>query len=249
MRGSRRARRFEGSKVLVTGGSSGIGLAVANAFLDEGARVAICARSAAALSDFRSRRPEALAIRADVTDPEARARLLDDVIERFGGLDILVNNAGRLIEHDFATAPPPSMTLAEELALNLLAPIQLTAATLERVPTVEALVFVTSGYALVSPRRAPTYGAAKAGLHAFAEGLRRQFKGARPLVLEVLPPTVDTPATAHRDVRKVSPEAVAAALLNGLQRRRARVLVGSVGILPLLLRLSPLTAGRMVGES
>lgn len=242
-------KRFEGKVVLVTGGTSGIGLALAEAFLREGASVAVCGRSRTRVQAFRAGHPGALAVACDVTDPAAQVRLMGHVAGRFGRLDILVNNAGRLIERDFAGGPPDADSIGAELALNLLAPMQLTAHALSRWPCLEALVFISSGYALVSPRRAPTYGAAKAGLHGFAEGLRRQLDPRGIHVLEVMPPVVDTPATAHRDVRKVAPEAVAAATLDALAARRPSALIGATRFLPALLRLAPKAVRRLVAET
>lgn len=240
---------FSGKRVLITGGTSGIGLALADAFRAVGARVAVCARSDGKLGQFKSIRPEALAIKADITDPGAREHVFDEIADAFGGLDILVNNAGRLIDRDFVRFPPKPTELAQETALNFLAPIQLTAAALDRFGPLTAIVFVTSGFALVSPARAPTYGAAKAGLHGFAEGLRRQFEGSQMQVLEVLPPTVDTPATAHRAVSKVTPDVVAEATLRALRRKKPVAFVGATRALPMLLRLLPGVAGRVVGRS
>lgn len=236
-------------RVLITGGTSGIGLALADAFRAAGARVAVCARSESALASFSSVRPDALALKADVTDPNAQQRMLDQIAGAFSGLDILVNNAGRLIDRDFVRSPPGPSEIAEEVALNFLAPIQLTAAALDRFGPLTAIAFVTSGFALVSPRRAPTYGAAKAGLHGFADGLRRQFEGSGTQVLEVMPPTVDTPATEDRAVRKVTPEVVADATLRALRRKRPVALVGATRVLPTLLRLLPSFAERIVGSS
>lgn len=242
-------KRFEGKVVLVTGGTSGIGLALAEAFLREGASVAVCGRDRAKVRAFRAEHPGALAVACDVTDPAARTTLMGHVAGRFGRLDILVNNAGRLIERDFAGPPPDANAIAAEFDLNLLAPVQLSCQALSRWPCLEALVFVSSGYALVSPRRAPTYGAAKAGLHGFAEGLRRQLEPRGIHVLEVVPPVVDTPATAHREVRKVSPETVADATLDALAARRPRALVGAARLLPMLLRLAPETTKRLVSKT
>jgi uncharacterized oxidoreductase len=243
------ARRFAGKVVLVTGGTSGIGLAMAEAFLREGAQVAVCARSKAGLEAFGAAHPRALTIAADVRDPAAQMVMFEQVAVRFGRLDILVSNAGRLVERDFANDTPQPEEIGAEFALNLVAPVQLTAMAVAAWPSLEALVFVSSGYALVSPRRAPTYGAAKAGLHGFAEGLRRQFRPGGTHVLEVLPPVVDTPATAHRAVRKVSPEAVASAALDALAERRPQALVGATRFLPALLRLAPKAVRRMVAET
>lgn len=242
-------RRFEGKVVLVTGGTSGIGLALAEAFLREGASVAVCGRDRARVQAFRAKHPGALALACDVTDLAAQITLMGHVAGRFGRLDILVNNAGRLIERDFVGQPPDADAIAAELHLNLVAPMQLTAQALSRWPCLGALVFVSSGYALVTPRRAPTYGAAKAGLHGFAEGLRRQLQPRGIHVLEVLPPVVDTPATAHREVKKVSPETVADATLDALAARRPLALVGATRLLPALLRLAPEMTKRLVSKT
>ena len=233
--------------VLITGGTSGIGRSLAEAFLAEGAAVAVCGRSEAALERFGRAHPQVLAVRADVTVPEARAAMLDAVAERFGRLDVLVNNAGTFVERDFAGADA-TVALDQEIDLNLTAPIHLTGEALRRWPTLDAIVFVTSGFALVSPTRAPTYGAVKAGLHGFAEGLRRQLAPAGTHVLEVLPPTTDTPMNADATRPKLPPAEVAAATLRALRQRRPMALPGQTKLMPAMLRLAPRTLERMVAK-
>lgn len=233
--------------VLITGGTSGIGLSLAEAYLKRGAPVAVCGRSAEPLNHFRRMHPEALAIRADVTDAVARISMLDRVTERFGRLDVLVNNAGTFVERNFLTEPDAANGLEQEIAVNLTAPIQLTKDVLSRWPNMTAIVFVTSGFALVSPTRAPTYGAVKAGLHGFAEGLRGQL-APRTHVLELLPPTTDTPMNAEFAGKKTSPETVAAVTLKALDRRRPTALPGPVKALPTMLRIAPNAVKRSVAK-
>ena len=235
--------------VLITGGTSGIGLALADAFASQGAAVAVCGRSETALVRFFSAHPNALAIQADITIAEARNAMLKAVIDRFGQLDVLINNAGTFIERDFTAGTNAMHDLEEEVAINLTGPILLTGEVLQRWPALTAIIFVTSGYALVSPARAPTYGAVKAGLHGFAEGLRRQLASKGVLVLEVLPPLVDTPMTERTTGKKLSPAEVATVTMKALALRRPMALPGQTRLLPLMLRLAPDTIKRMVGRT
>jgi uncharacterized oxidoreductase len=234
--------------VLITGGTAGIGLALAEAFLSQGADVAVCGRSKGALATFSSAHPDALAIEADVTIAEARTAMLEAVADRFGPIDVLVNNAGTFVERDFAAQADATHDLDQEVALNLTAPIQLTGEVLGRWPDITSIVFVTSGFALVSPTRSPTYGAVKAGLHGFAEGLRRQLAPRGTHVLELLPPRTDTAMNAEVSGKKMSPADVAAITLTALTRRQPMALPGSTKLLPVMLRIAPNTIKRMVAQ-
>ncbi|MEQ8268240.1 MAG: SDR family NAD(P)-dependent oxidoreductase [Parvibaculum sp.] len=234
--------------VLITGGTSGIGWALAEAFISQGTDVAICGRSEEALQRFSHAHPQALAIRSDVTVESARIAMLNAVAGKFGRLDVLVNNAGTFVERNFTGGADATQHLEQEVALNLTAPIQLTAEALKRWPSMSAIVFVTSGFALVSPARAPTYGAVKAGLHGFAEGLRRQLAPRGTHILELLPPMVDTPMNANATGKKMPPAEVAKITLEALARRRPMALPGATRHLPLLLRIAPGAIGRMVGR-
>jgi uncharacterized oxidoreductase len=235
--------------VLITGGTSGIGFALAEAYLQRGAEVAVCGRSEAALERFSRAHPNAAAIRADVTDREARSAVLEAIAKRFGRLDVLINNAGTFVERDFTQGMGATQDLEQEVALNLTAPIQLTGEVLGRWPSLAAIVFVTSGYALDSPTRAPTYGAVKAGLHGLAEGLRRQLAPRGTHVLELLPPLTDTPMNAKVTGKKLSARKVAIATLEALAHRRPMALPGPTKLLPTLLRIAPNAIKRMVAAT
>ncbi|MFI8535068.1 SDR family NAD(P)-dependent oxidoreductase [Streptomyces aquilus] len=234
--------------VLITGGTSGIGLSLAQSFVELGASVVVCGRSQAALDRFAQAHPQALAVRADVTNPADRAALLQVIADRFGRLDVLVNNAGTFEERDYAagTGNNPNATLDAEVALNLTAPIHLTGEVLERWPEPDSIVFITSGFALVSPTRAPTHGAVKAGLHGFADGLRRQLAPKGTHVLEVLPPSTDTPMNAEATGKKLTPEQVAAVTMKALRRGRDMAFPGQTKVMPAMLRIAPGTLRRVV---
>jgi uncharacterized oxidoreductase len=241
-------KRFESKVVLITGGTSGNGLALARAFLREGALVALCGRDRASAEAFQEQHQGALGFSCDITDPAAQIFLAGRVAMRFGRLDILVNGVGRLAERDFSARPPAPEELAAEFQLNLVGPVQLTAHALSRWPCLEAIVFMSSGHALVSPRRAPTYAAAAAGIHGFAESLRRQLEPRGIHVLEVMPPGAAT-RSGHRRGVQVSAEAIAEATLDALAVRRPLAQLGLVRLLPWLLRLAPRATRRRFAEA
>jgi uncharacterized oxidoreductase len=239
-----------GKVVLITGGTSGIGYALAQQFHAAGARIVVCGRSQERLEAARRALPDILGVRCDVTDVEQIRRMLSEVEAHFGGLDILVSNAGSLSPHDFTGAVDPA-TIEGEVRLNLTAPITLVALAMPLLRRAEraAIVVVTSGYAVAPSTRAPVYSASKAGLRAFAKALRRQVGPLGMTVTEVIPPVVDTPAVAHREGKKVSPQAVAAASLRAVSSGRSEVFIGATRALPVMMRLVPGLTEEVVAKS
>jgi uncharacterized oxidoreductase len=182
-----------GQTVLITGGASGIGLALAERFLAAGNTVLICGRRRDKLEEAKARQP-ALHVRAcDVADPAQRVALRDWAAKEFPRLNVLVNNAGIQQRLDLR-APQDWEALRAELAINLDAPIHLAnlfAAHFLARPQA-AIVNVTSGLSFSPLANVPVYSATKAALRSFTLSLRHQFAGTSVEVVEVIPPAVDT---------------------------------------------------------
>ncbi len=184
-------------RVLVTGGSSGIGRAMAKVLLARGAKVVITGRRAGLLdetvTELRTISPAVWSVAADVRTPEGRARTLGGALAALGGLDVLVNNAGGVRAGRLeATSEEEIATMIE---VDLVAPILLTRAALPhlRASRAATVVNVTSGIALVGAPFYATYAAAKAGLAQFGEALRRELAGEGVHVLTAYPTGTDTP--------------------------------------------------------
>jgi short-subunit dehydrogenase involved in D-alanine esterification of teichoic acids len=243
------ARELRGARVLVTGGTSGIGAAYVDAFAKAGSQVIACGRNADAVQRLSARVREVRAIAADVASDEGRARLRA-LVHDTGGLDILVHNAGVMEEPDFAAGRVDLAAIRRELEINVFAPMALTHELLPFMPrhAGAAIVLVTSGYALLPPRRAPTYAATKAALRSFGMGLRYQLEPLGIHVMEVLPPLVDTPRTASNTKPKLSAERVVADTLSALKAGRWEVPVGQVALLRMLMRVAPAAAARLMRD-
>jgi uncharacterized oxidoreductase len=237
--------------VLVTGGGSGIGLALARSFAALGHDVVVCGRDAERLSAATSSTARLRPIRCDVTDAADVADLLAEVDRRFGHLDVLVNNAGMQRNYSLAQEDSVRQRVEDEIALNLTALVTLTheALPLLRRGTDAVIVNVGSGTGLVPKPDGLVYSATKAAVHSFTTGLRWELERDGIRVVELVPPVVDTDMTAGRDEAKATPEEVAEALHHGLRGGRSEVLVGRMRALPWLVRFLPRVAASVMRRS
>jgi NAD(P)-dependent dehydrogenase (short-subunit alcohol dehydrogenase family) len=181
-------RSLTGKRVLVTGASRGIGLAVAKACLAEGALVAGCGRSAVA--------PQELAgsvewIAADLARHDDVERLAGTVLERWGALDGLVNNAG-LLGTNGELRDLPEDVWDDVLAVNLTAPFLLSRRLGPLMPKGGSIVSVTSGYAIRGRARGGVYGISKAALEILSQTLAAELLDAGVRVNVVDPHAVRT---------------------------------------------------------
>ena len=228
--------KLDGKRALVTGGSSGIGFAVAKSLLAKGAKVAITGRRASVVSsaveELRKGGGAVTGIAADVGTAEGRAETLRGALDALGGLDILVNNAGGVRAGRLEVTTEAEIEAM--LTVDLLAPILLTRAA---VPSLRAsgeamVVNVTSGIALIGAPFYATYAAAKAGLARFGEALRRELKGEGIHVLTLYPGATETPmmktnsAGPELGFNREPASAVAAATIAGIEADAFEVVRG-----------------------
>jgi uncharacterized oxidoreductase len=181
------------STVLVTGGASGIGLALAERFLRAGSRVVVCGRREEKLREVEERHPEVFTRVCDVGEASERVALYEWAAREFPALNVLVNNAGiqRRVRLDSGEEWEKTR---REIAINFDAPVHLTMLFVPHLlrQSDAAVVNVTSGLAFSPLANVPVYCATKAALRSFTLSLRHQLKGTSVKVVEVIPPAVDT---------------------------------------------------------
>lgn len=231
---------LKNARALVTGGTGGIGVAITRALSAAGAEVLIVGRDPRKLAALGSELPRVSGFEADLAEADDVDRLTRHVAAMTPALDILINNAGTM-QYFALTGGDAAKRLASELELDLHAPIRLTTALLPlllRRPAA-AVVNVTTSLVYAPLGNAPGYSTAKGGLSAFTKSLRWQTRDSRLLVVELLPPTVDTGMTARYDGPKTTPDKVAKALLDGLASDSVEVRPGQAKALYALSRVAP----------
>ena len=186
--------QISGNTILITGGTSGIGRALAEVFHRRGNEVIIAGRRQHLLNEITAAHPGMHGMQLDVEDPRALDAFAGRVQERFPELNVLINNAGLSRREDF-TADSIDISVARSIVqTNILSVIHLTAALL---PTLKqrphsTVIATTSGLGFVPFAPFPTYSASKAFLHSWLQSLRFQLRESSVEVLELVPPYVQT---------------------------------------------------------
>ena len=180
--------------ILITGGGSGIGRGLAEAFHALGNQVIIAGRRKQVLDQTTQANPGMASYVVDLQDPVETRDFAAQVSRDFPALNVLINNSGIMRAENLLAQPEDLADMEAIVATNLLGPIRLTAALLpllRRQPQ-SVIMNVSSGLAFVPLAMTPTYCATKAALHSYTQSLRYQLKGSPVEVMELVPPYVAT---------------------------------------------------------
>lgn len=190
-----------GNTILITGGGSGIGAALAQRLHDAGNSVIVAGRRQEALDETIAGRERMSAVTLDIDDPAAIRAFADRVIAEHPALNVVVNNAG-IMKLEDVTASRDLADAEATIVTNLLGPIRLIDAFVDHLKTQPgaAIVNLTSGLAFVPLVAAPTYSATKAAIHSYTVSLRRALDG-KVAVIEIAPPGVQTALTPGQETR------------------------------------------------
>jgi uncharacterized oxidoreductase len=194
--------KLDGNTILITGGGSGIGEALAHRFHDLGNTVIITGRRQDVLEKAATGRANMVTMSLDVEDPRAIEQFAGRVIAEHPTLNVLVNNAG-IMRFEALDTPRDLADAEATVTTNLLGPIRMINALIGHLAGQKdaAIVNTTSGLAFVPLVASPTYSATKAAMHSYTVSLREALKG-KVEVIEIAPPAVQTTLTPGQESRE-----------------------------------------------
>lgn len=232
--------------ILITGGSSGLGLEFAAQLLALGNTVLVTGRDPARLAKTKQRLPGVHTFQSDVSDPAAIRQLYEQVIAQFPALNVLINNAGEMRKLNLQDPDRDLLDVTRELETNLAGPIWMVQQFLPHLKArpAAAILNVTSGLALVPYPLSPVYGASKAGLRSYTKSLRVQLQGTSVKVFELVAPAAKTPlndkfASDVQESDLMEPRKLIAEAIKGMQQDAWEMYPGLAGIIRYASRLAP----------
>jgi len=244
---------IQNKTILITGGTSGIGLEAARQFLAAGAKVIITGRNKAKLDEVSKSYSELTAIQSDAANG-ADAELLFQQVKALGGIDILYHNAG-------VGVPPMNLGTANnkhlegavyEMDVNYFGIIRLNNLFMEMLKSRPdaAIIHTTSILSIIPSTLEATYSSSKVALAFYTISLRKhlQILNSSVKVFELLPPMVDTEMVANRDDKKISPQQLVKSLLDGIKKDELTIRVGDSKAVYFINRLFPKFAYGLVNK-
>ena len=186
--------KLSANTILITGGTSGIGLELATQLVALDNTVIVTGRSQFKLDTAKRKLPKVVAIQSDASNPVAISTLYSDVVSAFPSLNVLINNAGIMRKINLHTSGSDFGDLTREIEINLDGPIRMTVKFLPQLKAQKtaAVINVSFGLAFVPLAISPVYCAAKAAIHSFTQSLRVQLKQTNVTVFELAPPITET---------------------------------------------------------
>jgi len=239
--------KMTGNTILITGGSSGIGLELARQLFAENT-VIITGRHQEKLHEAGTALGRIHAFQSDVSEPKEIAALHTRVIREFPSLNILINNAGIMRKIGLRVGVADLQDLNREIETNLSGPIRMVKQFLPHLEKqhAAAIVNVTAGIAFVPFPISPVYSATKAGLHAFTQALRVQMSKSAVKIFELAPPGTETPLFRGdfdeidlRSVKGMEVTALARLAIKGMRKDVLEIRPGLSNLLKLLSRIAP----------
>jgi uncharacterized oxidoreductase len=242
--------KLTGNTIVITGGSSGIGLELAKVLIEKKNKVIICGRSQEKLDQAKELFPSLQIFQCDLSIQTERERFSDWVVGNHPDCNILINNAAIVHKTSFFADENIIEKAEKEIQTNFMAPLALTKLFMPLVQKNRLkVIFVTTGLVYAPKAAYPVYCATKAGLHSFIHTLRLQLNHEPLDIYEVLMPAVDTPFHQGKvPAMAISCEKAVDEMLIKLEKGQKEIKIGGVKILSIISRIVPSLAVKLVNN-
>lgn len=232
--------------ILITGGTSGLGLEFAKQLLHLGNTIIITGRDQGKLDQTKKSFPKVHTFQSDVSEPKAIVELYGKVIKQFPNLNVLINNAGEMRKVNLHDTSINLENITGEIEINLSGPIRMIHQFLPHLKAQKsaAIINVTSGLALIPFPISPIYGATKSGLRSYTKSLRIQLKNTMVKVFELVAPGAKTPLNDkfEGDVDNKSlmdADKLVSVALKGLENDKLEIYPGLANIIKIMSKIAP----------
>lgn len=237
---------LKNSTILITGGTSGIGLEFVKQLTEQGASIIVTGRQLDALNETKKKFPNVHTFQSDVSNPEDIEQLYKEVTQQFPDLNIIINNAGLMRLIDLQDTTLSLEDINREVATNLSGTIQMVHQFLPHLTTKKsaAIVNVSSGIAFMPYTVAPIYSATKAGVRAYTQALRLQLEDTNVKVFEMIPPGVNTNLQNDWKVQPnprmmMSVDKMVSVAINGLKKDKRELKPFLINVIKMASRIAP----------
>ncbi|MGA3121898.1 MAG: SDR family NAD(P)-dependent oxidoreductase [Polyangiaceae bacterium] len=238
--------KLDGNTILITGGTSGIGLESAKEFLKRSNTVIITGRDKKRLERVKSELPQLNTIQSDVSRIEDINALFARVSKEFPALNVVMNNAGVMRTINLHDEGQSLEELTREIDINFKGPVWMVKRFLphlKKMPTA-AIINVSSGLAFVPLPSSPVYCATKAAMNSFSRSLRVQLKNTKVKVFELAPPATETALFDAKSpdlegVTLMKVDDLVRRFLKGLERDQLEIRPGQANSLKFMNRMAP----------
>ena len=237
--------------VLITGGTSGIGLELMKQFYMLGNYVIVTSSSQLNLKKLQSEFPKIEIVVCDLGDHVSVRKLIDKCLMDYKNINIVINNAGIQNNYSWTDEKDGYKKIENEIQINFTSPMHIIYGLLPMLAEKQnsAIVNVSSGLAFAPKKSAPVYCATKSAIHNATKALRYQLETTSVKVFEVIPPLVDTAMTKGRGKDKISPKQLVDEFIRNFKNDNFESNIGKVKLLRLIQRIFPKLADNILKNS
>jgi uncharacterized oxidoreductase len=237
---------LKNSTVLITGGTSGIGLEFVKQLTQHGVNIIITGRDVAKLEQAKKQFPQIHTFQSDVSNPKDIEQLYQQVTKQFPQINIIINNAGIMRNMDLQDTSMSLEDITREIDTNLSGTIRMVHQFLPHLKTKKdaAIINVSSGLAFVPFSISPVYSATKSGVHAYTQTLRLQLKNTKIKVFELAPPGTETPLMDNFEGivdsnQNMKVDKMVSIAIKGILNDKLEIRPGLSNVLKIMSRLAP----------